>query len=221
MPNAPKNRLGLFLCISGWLVAAIFAAMLATDVALQPRRLGAGDTVRISVMGTLPDQPIEGNFVLDAQGSVSMGQTYRAATVDGLTSAEASKVVQKHLEQILNAPEVSLALVESASPSWLRRTLPALGWILALILALLLAATTVRAYTVPEPRRQWLQFSVGTLLWLMVVVALIVFALVERRKRIELDAIRQATPASSTAALENNSSEATSTAIAAIASWAR
>ena len=140
------------------------------------------------VLGTLLDTPIDGDFRVATDGTIWLGQSYGPANVDGLTLGEAHDAVESHLRKILTAPNVTIAMAESAGRSMLSRFLAALGWIVALMLAFLLAGTTVRAYTVPEPRRRVLQFGVGTLLWLMVVVALAIFAFNERRERLRIEA---------------------------------
>jgi hypothetical protein len=184
-----KNRLGLLLIPSGWIVAALLGALLVMEVALQPRRIGSGDILNVRVLGTLPDQPIEGEFRVASDGSIWLGQSYGAATVAGLTVGKAHDAVVTHLSAILAAPEVTIALVEGAGPLPISsRLLAALGWIGVVILAILLAATTVRSYTVPKPRRRALQFSVGALLWLMLLVALAIFAFNERRERLRVEA---------------------------------
>ena len=47
--------------------------------------------LRISVPCALADEPIEGEFTVDAIGKVFLGQSYGSVTVKGLTLEEAEK----------------------------------------------------------------------------------------------------------------------------------
>ncbi len=53
------------------------------------------------VAGTLLDHPISGDFRVDAQGKVDLGEPYGSITVKGLTLEEAEQAIHKHLREIL------------------------------------------------------------------------------------------------------------------------
>ncbi|HEY2838315.1 MAG TPA: polysaccharide biosynthesis/export family protein [Pirellulales bacterium] len=188
MGNTSERRRNLLLPIAGWVVAALLAAMLFVDASLRVYRIGPGDKVQIFVLGTLPDNPIAGDFDVEDDGFVKLGQTYGDVPLTGLTPDEAKAKVVDHLKMLLTAPEVSVRLLERNAHLEIRRALPAVGWALCLVLVLLLALTTVRTYTVPEPRRRGVQFSLATMLWIMVIVALALFAFNERRERLKTEA---------------------------------
>ena len=174
------SRLSLVLGVTGWILAAIFAAMLAMSIPLQSH-IGVGDTLNVKVLGTLPDLPISGDFVVLESGRVDLGQPYGSVTVAGLTLGETQKEIHNHLQQFLTSPESAVMLAQSATGLSIRHSLPQLGWFVALGLVLLLALTFVRSYTIAEPRRVGIQFSLSTVFFLMVIVALAVFAFIERR----------------------------------------
>lgn len=65
--------------------------------------------------GTLPTEPINDAFSVDADGSVNLGPSYERVKVVGLTVEEAEDEVRKHLQQILSDVEVSISLLQSVS----------------------------------------------------------------------------------------------------------
>jgi polysaccharide export outer membrane protein len=72
------------------------------------------DVLQVFVLGTLPDQPITGNYPVEADGTIMLGPAYGSVKVTGLTLAEAREAVTEHLKNTLTAPEVSVSLAESA-----------------------------------------------------------------------------------------------------------
>ncbi|MGC4006117.1 MAG: polysaccharide biosynthesis/export family protein [Pirellulales bacterium] len=72
------------------------------------------DALQISVEGTLPDQPINGIFVVEPSGLVSLGPGYGKAMVGGLPLEEAEDVIESMLRRSLREPQVSLTLAEAA-----------------------------------------------------------------------------------------------------------
>ena len=72
--------------------------------------LQVGDLVGLSVHGTFPDEPIAGEFLVEAGGVVELGFTYGAVEVGGKTVDEAKKLIESHLLGQLRDPKVSLSL---------------------------------------------------------------------------------------------------------------
>ncbi len=72
------------------------------------------DTLQVIVLGTLPEQPIAGQFQVEPSGMINLGPAYGAIDVTGLSVAEATDKVRTHLERVLQNPEVSLSLVQQA-----------------------------------------------------------------------------------------------------------
>ena len=79
-----------------------------------PHMLETFDVLLVRVTGSLPDQPIDDAYSIDADGSINFGPTYGRVKVVGLTIEESEDVIRTHLSQILSSPEVSASLVSSA-----------------------------------------------------------------------------------------------------------
>ncbi len=83
-------------------------------VPLTPYRIQVYDVLQIGVPRTLPDQPIQGLYLVEAEGTVDLGLAYGSVRVAGLTVDEAREMVQRHLTQVLAAPEVVLQITQIA-----------------------------------------------------------------------------------------------------------
>lgn len=79
-----------------------------------PYHLRTSDVISLQVRGTLPDAPIEGAYPVEPGGLVNLGLPYGTIKVSGLTTDEAKEKVQTHLNEFLQDPLVSLALLEMA-----------------------------------------------------------------------------------------------------------
>jgi polysaccharide export outer membrane protein len=84
-------------------------------VPLPPYRIESLDVLQISCSGTLPDQPILGYFLVDAEGMVDLGPGYGSVRVAGMTIPQARDAIDAHLRKVLKMPEVSLQLARAAS----------------------------------------------------------------------------------------------------------
>ncbi len=91
-------------------------------VPLPPYRLEAYDVLQISVMGTLLDQPINGYYLVEAEGTINLGPAYGSVRVVGMTIDEATRAIDAHLRQILKAPEVSVQLARSSGLQMINNT---------------------------------------------------------------------------------------------------
>ena len=83
-------------------------------VPLPPYRAEIYDVLQIQVVGTFPDQPINGLYIVEAEGTVNLGPTYGVVRVVGMTFDEIRPAIQGHLQQVLRDPEVSIQLAQSA-----------------------------------------------------------------------------------------------------------
>ncbi len=79
-----------------------------------PYRLRPLDALQLSVEGTLPDQPINGIFVVEPSGLISLGPGYGKAMVGNLPLEEAAEMIESQLKRVLRSPQVSLSLAEAA-----------------------------------------------------------------------------------------------------------
>ncbi len=77
-----------------------------------PYRLEPMETLQLGVTNTLPNQPINGTFLITPEGAINLGFTYGAVRVGGLTIEQAEAAIRKHLGGILKDFTVSLALVQ-------------------------------------------------------------------------------------------------------------
>ena len=75
-----------------------------------PCRIRPDDLLKIQAAGTLLDSPINGDFRVDAQGKVELGEPYGSVSIKGLSLKEAEQAIVKHLEEVLARPEVSVTL---------------------------------------------------------------------------------------------------------------
>tara|TARA_R110002049_G_scaffold4601_4_gene31928 strand:+ start:177346 stop:178224 length:879 start_codon:yes stop_codon:yes gene_type:complete len=73
-------------------------------------RLQVGEMVALSVKGTFPDEPIEGDYLIDAGGFVDLGYSYGAFEIAGRTIDEAITLIEGQLLAQLRDPRVSLSL---------------------------------------------------------------------------------------------------------------
>jgi polysaccharide export outer membrane protein len=73
------------------------------------------DVLMIQSTSTLPDQPINGPFLVGNDGMVSLGPSYRSIQIAGMTPEQAQIAIQNHLRQILQNPVVSISVLESGA----------------------------------------------------------------------------------------------------------
>ena len=79
-----------------------------------PYRIDIYDVLQIRVMGTLPDQPIDGFFLVEAEGIVTLGPAYGTVRVAGMTIEEATRAITNALQAVLSNPDVSVQLAKTA-----------------------------------------------------------------------------------------------------------
>jgi protein involved in polysaccharide export with SLBB domain len=72
------------------------------------------DILAIRVEGALLDEPIAGTYAVDPDGTVELGPSYGRVSVVDMTIDEARTAIDKHLQQILNEPVVSISLAAAA-----------------------------------------------------------------------------------------------------------
>lgn len=84
-------------------------------VPIPPYRIEVYDVLAIRVLGTLLDQPIDGYYLVDAEGTVDLGPAYGRVRIAGMTLEEARQTITRHLEAVLRQPEVSLQLARASA----------------------------------------------------------------------------------------------------------
>ena len=83
-------------------------------VPLPPYRIDIYDVLQIRAINTLLDQPIDGFFLVEGEGIVTLGPAYGRVHVAGMTVEEAAAAINARLRQILAKPEVSVQLARTA-----------------------------------------------------------------------------------------------------------
>jgi protein involved in polysaccharide export with SLBB domain len=79
-----------------------------------PYLLRPSDVLNVSVIGTLPDAPIAGNFPIQPGGIINLGVAYGAAKVSGLTIEQAQAEITRILSMHVREPVVNVSLTEIA-----------------------------------------------------------------------------------------------------------
>ena len=77
-----------------------------------PYQIQSGDVLQVIVPNGLVDQPIAGQFGVDASGMLNLGAAYDQVRVEGLTVNEATDAVVRHLARIIPGPQVSITLLQ-------------------------------------------------------------------------------------------------------------
>lgn len=80
-----------------------------------PYEIEPQDQLLIDVADELPDQPIQGIYVVEANGTIALGPAYGSVPVVGLTLDAAREAITEQLKATLRAPKVSLSLAEPAA----------------------------------------------------------------------------------------------------------
>ncbi len=83
-------------------------------VPLSPYRIDIYDVLQIRAVGTLFDQPLDGFFLVEGEGIVTLGPAYGRVRVAGMTVEQAADVIRHKLEEVLQKPEVSVQLARTA-----------------------------------------------------------------------------------------------------------
>ncbi len=73
-------------------------------------QLQVGDVVAITVTGAFPEEPIAGDYSIEAGGTVTLGYAYGSVEIAGETVDDARLLIEEHLRTQLRAPQVSMTL---------------------------------------------------------------------------------------------------------------
>ena len=84
-------------------------------VPLPPYRIDIYDVLQIRVLGTILDQPIDGFFLVEGEGIVTLGPAYGTVRVAGMTIEEATEAISQQVAaDVLAKPDVSVQLARTA-----------------------------------------------------------------------------------------------------------
>ncbi|MCC7339196.1 MAG: polysaccharide biosynthesis/export family protein [Pirellulaceae bacterium] len=84
------------------------------QVAQSTYQLQIGDVLAITVMGAFPEEPIAGDYQIEAGGVVALGYGYGSVEIAGNTVGQAKLLIEQHLLEQLRDPQVSLSLRDVA-----------------------------------------------------------------------------------------------------------
>ncbi|QDV42314.1 Polysaccharide biosynthesis/export protein [Stieleria neptunia] len=79
-------------------------------------RLVIGDLLSIRVPGAPALSPVDGNFLIQPDGSVSLGTPYGSVVVSGVSLEEAGHKIEQALSTHLVAPKTFIGLAQAATP---------------------------------------------------------------------------------------------------------
>jgi polysaccharide biosynthesis/export protein len=83
-------------------------------VPLPPYRVDTYDVLQVQATGTLLDQPIDGYYLVEGEGTINLGPAYGTIRVAGMTVEEATAAIKQHLGKILAQPDVSVQLARTS-----------------------------------------------------------------------------------------------------------
>jgi len=89
-------------------------------VPLPPYKVQPLDVLLIQATDTLPNEPINGLYGVEPEGTVSLGLSYGSVRVSGMTIEEARAAVEKQLKGVLKMPKVLVSLVQSRAMQQIR-----------------------------------------------------------------------------------------------------
>lgn len=80
------------------------------QVAQSTYQLQVGDVVALTVTGAFPEEPIAGDYQIEAGGLVALGYGYGSIEIAGNTVQQAKRLIEQQLREQLRDPQVSLSL---------------------------------------------------------------------------------------------------------------
>jgi polysaccharide export outer membrane protein len=83
-------------------------------VPLPPYRVEIYDVLQVRVLGTILDQPIDGFYLVEGEGIITLGPAYGTVRVVGMTVPEATEAITHKLQGVLGNPDVSVQLAHTA-----------------------------------------------------------------------------------------------------------
>jgi len=76
------------------------------------------DVLTIRATGTLPDQPIDGFYLVESEGSVPLGPAYGRADINRLSCEQAEAKITEQLQKTLTNPSVQVTLEKKGNGTW-------------------------------------------------------------------------------------------------------
>jgi polysaccharide export outer membrane protein len=89
-------------------------------VPLPPYHIEPLDALLIQVSNTLPNEPINGIYSIEPEGTINLGISYGSVRLAGMTVEEARDAIEKHLGTVLKQPKALVALATSRAQQQIR-----------------------------------------------------------------------------------------------------
>ena len=70
--------------------------------------IGIGDVLQMHVSGTIPQEPVEGFYLVEPSGAIQLGPSYGLRPVKGLTLEAAEKAIENKLSETLTRPNAQV-----------------------------------------------------------------------------------------------------------------
>ena len=87
-----------------------------------PYTVSALDTLLIRVADTLPNQPIDGAYVVSPEGVINLGYSYGAVRVSGLTLEQVEAALRNQLSKVIERPKIGVSLAQYRGVQQVRGT---------------------------------------------------------------------------------------------------
>lgn len=84
-----------------------------------PYEIQTQDILQIVVLGTQPERPIAGQFLVEGNGVVNLGPGYGTVRVVGLSAEEAAEAIRELLLRELNNVDVAVSMFQSAGQQFI------------------------------------------------------------------------------------------------------
>ncbi len=95
----------------------ILLGLTVTNVSAQTNKVSAFDVLRIQASGTFPDWPIDGLYIVESTGHVSLGAPYGRVQLRNCPLEAVESLIELHLRRYLQDPSVQ-ASVEGPVKKW-------------------------------------------------------------------------------------------------------
>jgi polysaccharide export outer membrane protein len=77
-------------------------------------RVAASDVMNIDVANSLPDAPLHGEYMIEADGTINLGSPYGSVRVAGMTVDKVMQAIEKQLQKSIGKPDGSVELAKAS-----------------------------------------------------------------------------------------------------------
>jgi polysaccharide export outer membrane protein len=83
-------------------------------IPLPPYRAEVFDVLQIHAQNPLPEQPLDGGFIVEGEGTINLGPSYGTVRVAGMTIDEIRVTIEQSLSKLLRNPGVTVSLLRAS-----------------------------------------------------------------------------------------------------------